>query len=281
MSEIYKNSTHFVYLDISGGTADAPPTAVCNGVSLNVQGPELVNGVERWTAVVGLVQTQSVGELAVTWSFTMDGTPATKVDYLDVVAPLLELDDLLDEFGGEVEESDLIKAERKVRSYIESYTGQVFAPSLETVTVKATGTSVILPKRLISVTETNPVFLSGYTIENNGWGITLTVPYDYDYPGVIIAPYSNADAFYHGERKIAITGRWGWDRAPKPVQEAALLLVEDFLAPEAAYRDKYLESLTSPDWRIQFHGNAFRGTGNVRVDQLLADYVNKNRWVII
>lgn len=283
MSEIYRNSTQFVYLDIHGSVADATPTAVCNGTPLEVTGPQTIDsGAQRWTATIGLVQTQNVGELKVTWDFTLDGLTAQKVDYFDVVVPLVELGDLLVEFADAgVAEADLLRVEKKVRNYIENYTNQKFSPSLETITVKATGTNLILPKRLISVTETNPTFLGGYTIDNDGWGMTLTVPYDYDYPGVIVAPYSNPNVFYRNVQNVAITGRWGYDRVPQAVQEAAELLIEDFIAPESVYRDKYLASLTSPDWRIQFNSKAFTGTGNARVDQLLSGFVNTNRWLVI
>jgi hypothetical protein len=39
--------------------------------------------------------------------------------------------------------------------------------------------------------------------------------------------------------------------------------------------------MTAADWRIQFYSGAYLRTGNVRADQLLADYVVTRGWGVI
>lgn len=284
MTDIYRNSIKEVHLDIQGANADATPTATANGNALVVTaGTSPATGVERWVATIGIDKTQNVGELPVVWSFTINGgTAVTQTDYYDVVVPLVSVSDLLVEFEdcGETEE-ELIKAEHKVRTFIESYTGQVFAPYDATVILKVSGTTFFLPKKLISFTESDPVFLSAPVIEGDGWKLRVTAPLDYDYPGVIQAPYSSLDTYYRYSRQVSITGRWGYERVPNQVREAAIILIGDLLSPDSVYRDKGLISLTSPDWRIQYHASALKGTGSIRVDQLLEDYVVKSVGAVI
>lgn len=300
MSEIYKNSTHYAFLDIIGGVADTQPEAVCHfgstdrPLTVSVEdAPE--EGTERWSAHIDLPCTQSVGEIYVDWSFAMGGDPVSKRDYFDVVVPLTQISTIFEEIPdleGTVTIDELARAERKVRNYIENYTGQVFASTTETIKVASDGLTFALPKRLISVTtlDSAVVASTSYEINNEGWDFKLGSPYpdtDISYSNPITAPVDiKSDiAFLTRSRRInrtlSIEGLWGWNRPPQAVQEATLILIEDFLSPDTVYRDKYLASLTSPDWRIQFHSGAFRGSGNVRVDQLLQEYVVKNRWVVV
>jgi len=304
LSDIYRNSTQFVYLDIYGGVADAPPTAVCvdeagTTTDLTVQGPETTtDNAQRWTATIPLTLTQNVGELTVNWNFALDGVTATKTDYFDVIVPLADLATLRDELelGEEVTDAQLARAERKVRNFIENFCGQAFVPTDETVTLKWDGENIMLPKRLISFTSSNPVLAVVPVIKGDGFvlnipeltpdGYPIVDPsygdtYPTDSSGIIIPPYLSRTGYYKQYKQITITGHWGWDRVPNNIQEAAFILVNDYLSPDQLYRDKYLTSLTSPDWRIQFHGSAFRRTGNARVDALLEDYVVKHLWRLI
>ena len=296
MSEIYRNTVETIRLDITG-TTDAAPTAVATTSAGDTSLPvtrvaDPSAGVERWEATLNYAVTSEVGEVPVTWTFSVGGVQSTRKDFYDVVAPLVSLEEMQREIEilGPVDDNNLLSAERKVRNYIEVYTGQVFAPSTETIVVRTDSNRFLLPKRLISVTETNPSLLDGYELVSDGFAMKLVSPIGYDYPGVISAPgYYDVkrdipytyNTRYRTARELSITGRWGWERVPVSVKEAALILIEGFISPDGAYRDKYLESLTSPDWRIQFHSGAFEGTGNVRVDQLLANYVVKSKWEIV
>jgi len=78
-----------------------------------------------------------------------------------------------------------------------------------------------------------------------------------------------------------ITGTWGYQAVPQPVREAAKLLINDYACSEQQYRDRYLESVKSADWRLQFTSGAYARTGNVRADQLLYDYVVERGWAVI
>lgn len=80
---------------------------------------------------------------------------------------------------------------------------------------------------------------------------------------------------------FTITGAWGYNVVPSPVKEAAKLLINDYACSEQMYRDRYLDSIKSADWRLQYNAQAFLQTGNVRADQLLSDFVMKRGWALI
>lgn len=285
MSEIPRNTSQFVYLDILGGTADELPTAVVDSTPLTVNGPETVGDYERWTAVVGLAQTQEVGEVKVEWNFSINGTEATKIDYLDVIVPLAPYSTIREELdlGSDVTDDDISMAERRVRKIVENYCGQQFAPVNETILVRAKGTNrLVVPKRLISVedvtdTRTGFVLTSGYELRNDGWELTRTFNYLYDTDLTVLGPIY--DPWRYGTLNWSegsfwnVKGRWGWERVPSHVQEAALILMEQRLCPQAAYRDNYLQSVTAADWRMQYSPQAYSGTGNVVADQILSPYM--------
>lgn len=99
--------------------------------------------------------------------------------------------------------------------------------------------------------------------------------------GIIVAPGSSGRATaWKQDYPFEITGDWGYKSVPAAVKEAARLLVNDYACSEAAYRDRYLESIKAADWRLQFSSRAWESTGNVRADQLLSEYVLMD-WAVI
>lgn len=296
MSEIYKNSTSYAYLDIYGDVADTQPTATLrvSGVTydennpaptLPVQGPESVDGAERWSAVVGFAYTQDAGQVSVTWEFTIDGVGATKVDYFNVVVPLVDINTARDELEipEEISDDKIVLAERRVRRLIERITGQVFAPVEETLsaTQYADG-SLRLPQRIISVTSVNGVGNTlYYTIGGDGWFLNIIYPLKRDgirASGVPIRyPWPSGDT---RPQKALVTGVWGYETVPPAIEEAALILIEQQLCPEAIYAERYLKTMTAADFRFEFDKGAYAGTGNVIADQLLAKFSNRAPAVI-
>lgn len=289
MSEVVRNSTKYVYLDIYGETADSIPTATVttpDGVlrAVSVSADTAPAGVsQRWVVVLGLSDTQWAGEVRVDWSFEINGEEVTKTDWYDVVVPAVQISDIRGELDvpSEVSDADITKAERRVRRIIEKHCGQKFQKTRETLLVHANGgRMMVLPKRLISVDAVKDsrtdLTITGYELRNNNWmlrrtlqfysGDTLTVT------GPIFDPFKLGSYSWPRGVDFAIEGIWGWERVPEPVAEASLILIEQQLCPEAIYRERYLTSMKAADWRFDVSSSAFGGTGNVVADQLLSDY---------
>lgn len=239
--------------------------------------------------------------------------PVSQKDTYDVVTPILsegELRAVLDDATDE----ELIVIEKAVRHVINSHTGQTFGLSVGPKVAIGTGeSSLTLPDRLIKLNafgvegaanklydrtvypDGRPEYFLGngiYDIAGGGWYINLLRNGNADMGikndhsdfvsmnGVIYSPKYMGRGFADDIRYV-VDGEWGYREVPEAVKEAAKLLVNDYASYDSTYRDRYLESLTSPDWRIQFHSGAFRQTGNVRADQLLSAYVLKRGWAVI
>lgn len=112
----------------------------------------------------------------------------------------------------------------------------------------------------------------------HGMGLT---PDRFGHGEIISAPGSFSGARWKDDYPFTISGTWGYAAVPLPVVEAAKLLLNDYACSEQMYRDRYLESIKSADWRLQFNEQAYLHTGNVRADQLLDNYVMKRGWAVI
>lgn len=300
MSEIYKNTSQFVYLDIYGGTADETPTAQLITTndetrSLTVTPDTPPEGVDaRYHVVLNMADTQNEGQLKVVWDFAMEGSTVSKTDYFEVVTPILTFGEIK-QIHPNATDDEVKQIEAAVRHIIQALTGQSFGQFVGVKEVRGTNTkSLQLPSRLQSITDVNGDInaVNHFTIEGAGyylryypWGVP---PVKADYYGLhqhVGGVIHNPNAVNLGEffksMSYKINGVWGWEAVPAPVKEAAKLLVNDYACGDAQYRDRYLTSMTAADWRIQFNSGAFVKTGNVRADQLLNEFVLQRGWTVV
>lgn len=246
---------------------------------------------------------QEDAEYEIAWKFDYEENGTTysydKSTYVSVVTPYVSFSTLTELFGDELEDFEIKTAERAVRTVINAHCGQSFGRTTGVkVAVGEANNSLALPARLISfdsVALGSPgLELHGtYNVDGDGWYLSpvlfgadeYNIKADVtDYTsvnGVIYNPYGRQAGVFNKGTRYSITGTWGYEQVPEAVAEATKLLVNDYASYDTTYRDRYLTSLTSPDWRIQFNSGAFARTGNVRADQLLSDYVLKRGWAII
>lgn len=292
MSEIYNNTSQYVYLDILGATADATPTAKIGTTDLPVTGPTTVDGKEQWKAVIGFNNTINNGEFDVVWTFDIDGVPTTKKDHFEVVTPLIDAGTIRTELDLPIDitDADIVMGERRVRRLIEKHCGQRFQLSNETLRIRGTGDKILAtPKRALSITSITEartgLAQAYYAITNDGWGIDRSAGFvwtdqAYTVTGVIFSPYAVLGRTWMYNAEWDVNGSWGWENVPTPVQEAALVLLEQRLCAQSVYRDNYLQSITAADWRMQFDPEAYYGTGSAAADHLLSEYIRVRGAVI-
>lgn len=236
------------------------------------------------------------GDIRVVLHFTHESTSYNPEKTVSVVTPVLELHEVKAILGDDATDDEVRSVEAAVRHVINAHTGQTFGYSEKTIVVPGTGDrSLRLPERLISFTvlETPEATYNtaGFSIASDGWYLRLyqsslltikQMPPEFslDRGPVIQTPYTSYWSNFSRSRTFSITGKWGYESVPAQVKEAARLLVNDYACSEALYRDRYLESIKAADWRLQFSSQAWDYTGNVRADQLLADYVLLN-WAVV
>lgn len=269
-----------------------------------------LDGVDKGAVVPGaplngmvevqLPYLQYDGEVAINWSFSIPGSgPYSDRTYYDVVTPILTKQEVAAIYDPEtLTDAEYVKAEAAVRHIINAHCGQTFGKWVGTWTIRGDASqSLELPIRLMQVDNVNGDAYGSYTILGDGFNLRFNSGaeiYDGtkylpkpdvgprpDMGGVIYDPYSISRERYSRTRSYSIYGIWGYNAVPSTVKEAAKLLINDYACADAAYRDRYLTSMTAADWRIQFNEGAFINTGNVRADQLLEPYVLKRGWAVL
>lgn len=268
---------------LDGGTPTSLPTPVrVSTTAGNVD-------YDYWYTTLPYLNEEGVGQ--VVWTFTAPGAGSgnTHTDDYEIVTPLLTTREVRKIYPqATVEEANELEA--AVRHLISSVTGQTFGKRTETLQIVGSGErSLKLPKRLISYTSVgDPNFTynnAAFLIKGDGWYLKkiVTDPSDgslikYALPEEVTDPihYPFGGDYYYTYRKdivYTISGTWGWESVPAAVREAAKLLVGDYACQEQQYRDKFIKTMTSGDWRFEFHSGAWQGTGNKRADQLLDAFI--------
>lgn len=288
MNEIYRLvSGQTVVFELPAGVTSAEVAVRKNDnlVVLPNGSLSIVNGIAE--VIIPFSAVVYDGKLEVDWTFSDpdESVSHTVTTVHDVVTPLFDPKTLEDDETGPDRASEI---ERQVRLSIQSYTGQYFGLSNETLRVRGRGdNSLILPRRLqtLNGVSSNNVALDpqayhvagdGWYLHKNGYGYleikeAPPEPVEYWTVGPISVPSSRYGKFYD-HTEYLISGLWGYQAVPADVREAALLLAEDYKCGEIAYYDAYLNAVTSADWRTDFKDLRYNGIGNARADMLLAPY---------
>lgn len=286
--EILKGYKGIVKFPVPSDLTNATVTVTRNGVE-SADFP--VSGISGGVAQVQIpyAQTTSDGDLTVSLNFNYEGEEHVLTKTVTIVTPYLDIFEVK-ELLLDATDDEAIKIEAAVRHIINAHTGQVFGKFAGTKIVSGAGAATLaLPARLISLNgitlDTPGLDLYGtFQIAGDGWYLKpnlFSAAETIEFTGVISNPYSHRASVFNRDVRYSVDGVWGWEEVPDAIREATKLLIGDYSEMDSAYRDRYLDSLTSPDWRIQFHSGAFKQTGNIRADQLLNEYVLQRGWTVI
>lgn len=292
MQELLMNSvqkvSYAIYKDGVPTDADADVTVAIYSAGVQLLSDAATNDSEgRYSYVVPSKVTVGTkeydllgieGTISVVWSFEVDASTFAVTELYNVVTPYSAWHKFSEETA-EYTYKDFLKCERIVRFIINSHCGQTFGKETNTYLVEGNGqSSLILPKRLINLIGISyfdefprPGSVIGMTediweLTADNWVLRnqpqrnhLNIIYDYK-------------PRFLRNKHYSIEGLWGYESVPVAVQEAAEILIADYLCAEHKYRDKYLQKLSMNDWKLEFHNKAFEATGNATADALLKDY---------
>ena len=238
----------------------------------------------------------------IVWSYSVDGNDAAHTYYTDVVTPYANLSDVWEDLNIGTDPSDpnyrtyheIQMAEKYARKLIEIYTAQFFYLYDDTQIVYGYG-SDILPMSfkvhevhelyendILLVDKINNVnnWIYDPIISESGFGVRVNKQDLYDntiYTANGYIPPSINDRGFHGafkkDARYTVAGRFGWSSVPDNVEEACIVLIGQFFEKDSAWRNKYVKSISTFDWKFDFMEDAHRGTGNLYADQLLSPYV--------
>jgi hypothetical protein len=185
-------------------------------------------------------------------------------------------------------------AEKYARKLIESFTAQFFYLYDDTQIIYGHGSDILpLPFRIYEIHEVyeNDVLLvdninnisnwvydpiiseSNFGIRVNRQDLMDNVTYT---ANGLIPPSINDRGFagaFKKDFRYSVAGRFGWSSVPDNVEEACIILIQQFFEKDTAWRNKYVKSISTFDWKFDYMEDAHRGTGNLYADQLLTPYV--------
>jgi hypothetical protein len=239
--------------------------------------------------------------LQVTWSYTLGGRNSFQEDFYQIYTPYASISDIIDyyEFGTRASDlnyksqEDILNAEFIARMQVEAYASQSFGKNFGHQEIFGNGSDALeLTQRMVSVTQVyeDGILIIDYTTDPVynvfGWDVELTpsnkairvVPSSgslglLNYESQFDPTVRSTGRFKDGSRYM-VYGELGWSYVPQDVRRSTVLLAGDYLAKDAAWRQKYLKRVNLGEISFEFAGGAFNGTGNVLVDQILDSYRN-------
>jgi hypothetical protein len=278
------------------------PTVNPADVLLTLSATKLETDIGTYQIIIPFQYCNRNRKFKIVWSYEVNGNEASHIYYTDVVTPYANIADVLEDLNIGTDPSDpnyrtyheLQMAEKYARKLIESFTAQFFYLYDDTQIVYGHGSDILpLPFRIYEIHEVyeNDVLLVDNINEVNNWvynpiisesnfGIRVNrqdLMDNVTYTANGLIPPSINDRGFSGAFKkdfrYSVAGRFGWSSVPDNVEEACIILIQQFFDKDTAWRNKYVKSISTFDWKFDYMEDAHRGTGNLYADQLLTPYV--------
>ena len=247
-------------------------------------------------------------QLRVSWTYTVNGQAAHRDHKVYIQTPYTDMSQAIDALGLGSDYSDpnsksyaeLCSAERYARKLIEAYTQQQFYLYDDVQVVYGSGSDILpLPYKIAELHELyqNDILLMD-TINNisnwnyntiiseSGFGIRVNRANMLDntvYTANGMIPPSINDTFggvFANGSTYRIQGKFGWQEIPDEIDLACIELMKDYFSKDKVWRNKYMKSIQTFDWKFEYNSGTYSGTGNLYADQLLLPYVI-NKMVVI
>ena len=276
----------------------APITGYSNVVATN----ESEDGVYSYYLNQNITGVNRV--LEVVWTYTLNGVTGHQYDYYKVETTYADPSEIIDFLGfgsnpSEINYHDIKEiqsAEKLARTIIDGYTMQTFGKYYGTQEQVGTGSDAIeLVEKMISLdkvyengllvldnTVSPAINTFGFPLEISPTGKSIRIVntgWDVRYDNQV-----DPTVLYYGRFRDAsrykFTGTIGYKYVPEDIKIAAMLLVNDIIANDFNWRNKYLKKVDLSEISFEMHDGAFNGTGNIAVDNILDLYRNINIVVI-
>jgi hypothetical protein len=235
------------------------------------------------------------------WEYVYGASQYNHITYLDVVTPYISIEEAIEDLGLGSDYNDpnyktfheLRMAEKYARKQVEYYTGQKFYLFDDKFTVMGNDSDTLpLPckiYKLHTLEQNDQLWIDnihsinnlGYVIEptTSGFGIkinqsSLLEGSTYIANGMV--PPSINDSMpniFKRNKHYDVYARFGWESVPDDVEQATIEIMRSYFSKDRAWRDRYVNKISTTDWDFEFASDAFSGTGSAYADKLLLDYV--------
>lgn len=240
-------------------------------------------------------------KLKLEWNFNYESEAHYHTTYLDVVTPYVSIEEAIEDLGLGSDSNDpnhktyheIRMAEKYARKMVEYYTGQKFFLFDDKFTVMGNDSGTLpLPRKIhilhtlhqndqLWVDNLNDINYLGYSIEptTSGFGIEVNQSSVLDNDVYIangMVPPSIHDVspnIFKRGKHYDVYARFGWDFVPDEVEQATIEIMRMYFSQDRAWKDRYVNKISTTDWNFQYASDAFSGTGSAYADKLLLDYV--------
>lgn len=180
----------------------------------------------------------------------------------------------------------LLRTEALVRNSINSFVGYDFAPRYKTLIGYGNNSdTLVLPERIMSVSKiyeddvvvydpSNSIDTLGASFEISASRRRLRILGDVDTEVFESQEVSifNYNGIFKNNVQYKVEGVYGWDYVPSDIEDAAILLVEEYLCNDSSIRNKGVKSFKNESYQLQFADGVGNSTGNLVADNLLSKY---------
>jgi len=246
--------------------------------------------------------------LKINWGYEIDGEGHQHFSYVDVIQPYCNLAEAIEDLNFGTDPSDpnyktyheLVMAEKYARKLIDDFTGQKFAVYDDVHIVYGSGSDILpLPYKLDSLHElyANDILLINNLEEINNWGRTVqisetgfglrvnrTAEIDntvYSANGMVPPSINDfGNGAFIKDYVYRVQGRYGWSSVPDEVEQACIQLMGHFFDKDRLWKDQYIKSISTFDWKFDYTSDINKGTGCAYADKLLSPHV-LNQMVVI
>lgn len=284
--------------DITGVSDTNPPQQVAMFPSATKDETD----IGTYYIVLPLSLCTSLKKYKVLWEYQVLGSTGAHTDFFEVVQPYANLSDVFEDLNFGTDPSDpnyksyhdIQMAEKYARKSIELYTTQFFYPYSDVHVAYGYGNDILpLPFKINQLTQlyendilvydiNDPTvtWLYAPIITESGFGIRVNKNDMADglvYSANGLVPPTIYDQKYGGafkkDYRYVVKGKFGWESVPDNVEEACIILINDFFNKDLAWRNRYVSKIQTFDWTFEYMEDAHRGTGNYYADMLLQPYV--------
>ena len=261
-----------------------------------------------YAVYIPLTYTDRQRQLRLNWSYTV-GSVSTEINHkVYVQTPYTDLSQAIDSLGLGSDFSDpnsksyaeLCNAERYARKLIEAYTQQQFYLYDDVQIAYGSGSDVLpLPYKLAELHELyqNDILLLNTLTNVNNWNYNTIISESgfgirvnradmldntvYTANGMVPPTINDTwgGSFAVGST-YRVQGKFGWEEVPDEIDLACIELMKDYFSKDKIWRNKYMKSIQTFDWKFEYNSGTYSGTGNLYADQLLLPYVI-NKMVVI
>jgi hypothetical protein len=300
-----------VTVDVYDITKDPAISPTIDPTSLLLTTPavKLENDFGTYQVVLPTAYTDRNRKFKLVWRYRINGSNFYHVSYTDVVTPYANLAEAIEDLGFGTDPSDpnyktyheLQMAEKYARKLIEDYCNQNFYLYNDVQVAYGSGSNTLtIPFKLSQLHE---LYEEDYLLVDNinninnwntepmisesGFGIRINTQSIIDNTVYIangMTPPTVSDLNYGGafkrDRRYKIAGKFGWDTVPDNVEQACIQLMGHFFDKDRHWKDQYLKSVQTFDWKFDYSSDIHTGTGCAYADKLLSGYIVSSMVVI-